>query len=156
MQRVNSAWFRRAAAGAVVLVLSVVLALAPGDVPARAGDPDRAQLLELTNRARTNRGIRRVKINYRLSRKAERHSEEMARRKRLYHSRNVGRYLKGTRWRCWAENVGNTSASVRRLHRLFMRSAAHRGHILDRRFDRVGIGIAHARGKYWATVVFYG
>lgn len=45
--------------------------------------------------------------------------------------------------------------SVRKIHRAFMHSLPHRQNILDKRYSRVGIGIARdALGQLWAIEIF--
>jgi uncharacterized protein YkwD len=144
---------------ALVVLAAIVLAtLATAAPPASAGARRalRNEMLDLTNRSRIRRGLHRVHINYRISRKATRHSAKMARRRRLFHTRNVGAYLRGINWHCWGENVGFVSSSLERLQKKFMRSRAHRHNILNRRFHRVGLGVVQRRGRYWATIFFYG
>ena len=149
-------WRRRTVS--VMLAVCVILAglLVVGQAPARASGL-RAEMLELTNKTRLNRGLRRLDLDLSLSHKARRHSKAMARRNRLYHSTNVSSYLRGARWRVWGENVGYTwDSSLASLQRAFMRSADHRHNILNRRFDCVGIGIEQARHRTWVTLIFYG
>jgi uncharacterized protein YkwD len=80
----------------------------------------------------------------------------MAARGTLFHSRNVPHLLRPWNWSRWGENVGMTSSPLFTLQSAFMRSAEHRRNILDRRFARVGIGVAQVDGISWVTVIFYG
>jgi len=144
---------------AVLVLTAVVLTMLAATAPAAsAGERKelRSEMLDLTNRSRVRHGVHRVHINYRISRKALRHSAKMARQHRLFHTQNVRTYLRGVNWHCWGENVGVVSSSLKRLQEKFMRSAAHRRNILNRRFHRVGVGVVHRGGKFWATIFFYG
>jgi uncharacterized protein YkwD len=145
---------------AAVLVLSAIVFTAvvtlASSASAGARHELRDEMLDLTNRSRIRRGMHRVHINYRVSRKVVRHSAKMARQRRLFHTPNVRPYLRGVNWHLWGENVGFASSSLRRLQDKFMRSPGHRHNILNRRFHRVGVGVVQRNGRYWATVFFYG
>jgi uncharacterized protein YkwD len=81
----------------------------------------------------------------------------MARRKSLFHTPNVARYLHGRHWNWWGENVGYSySSDLGSLERAFMRSAPHRHNILSGAYHRVGIGVQRRDGRVWVTLVFYG
>jgi uncharacterized protein YkwD len=140
-----------------LIALTALLALlvtAPS--PVAASLADRRELLAATNADRIDRGLPRLRLNTRLSKLAQRHSRQMARADRLFHTSDPDRYyLRGLRWWAWGENVGYVSGSARDLQRLFMRSRPHRDNILTRRFDRVAIGAIRRDGVLWATVFFY-
>jgi uncharacterized protein YkwD len=149
----------RRAAGllAVGLVGGLLLATSPVvATPASAATAPRLQMRWLTNHSRVENGVRRLRLNPRLCRIATEHSRAMAREGSLFHTRNVPRELRPWRWSRWGENVGMTNTSLATLEWAFMNSVDHRRNILDRRFDHVGIGVAHVGGTYWVTVVFYG
>jgi len=111
------------------------------------------KLARLTNGARTGRGLSRLSLDPELSKVADVHSKEMARRGRLYHTPSSTLQRRVTRWRRLGENVGY-GADVRQIHRGFMRSYSHRANILSRRFSHFGVGIRSAGGYKWATIVF--
>jgi uncharacterized protein YkwD len=142
-----------------VPVLLLVTALSLGALaPSQAGavQTRREQMLELINKARHNRGISRLSFDRDLNHFAKKHSREMERKDKLFHSDGVYRYLPRS-WRTWGENVG-VGVSVRGLHEAFMDSDGHRHNVLNRGFDRVGIGFVRSPGEgiLWVTVVFYG
>jgi len=58
-------------------------------------------------------------------------------------------------WSSGAENVGVGSGEGE-LQRAFLLSPEHRANVLNRDFDRVGIGIVRRDGKCWACVRFVG
>ena len=148
-----------AAGVGLALVLSSVLllgALAPSQVGASVKQTKREQMLQLINRARVNHGVRRLSFDRQLNHYAKAHSREMERKDKLFHSDNVSRYLPRS-WSTWGENVG-VGVTVRGLHRAFLRSDGHRHNVLNRAFDRVGIGFVRSpgQGTLWVTIVFYG
>ncbi|MGH2788948.1 MAG: CAP domain-containing protein [Actinomycetota bacterium] len=102
------------------------------------------------NRARTSRGHARLTLDRHLSRVARAHTKAMINRRSLFHTADLGR--KVTRWSSLGENVGY-GASVRSLHRAFMRSPGHRNNVLGR-FRHVGIATGKAGGRMWITVIF--
>jgi uncharacterized protein YkwD len=79
----------------------------------------------------------------------------MARRGRLYHHRCLSCRFAGRNWSALGENAA-AAGSVRRAHRVLMRSSGHRENILSRRYHRIGIGVVRARGLFWVTQIFYG
>jgi uncharacterized protein YkwD len=140
--------FRKAlvALGATALMIAAPTA-------AQAGNPNYAwQLFHATNESRTHHGVHRLDRAFRMSRVAERHSERMAHDRRLWHTSGPSRY--SAHCFLWGENVGWTSGDVTDLQKAFMSSAGHRGHILNRGFDRAAVGTATVGGKLWVTVFF--
>lgn len=145
--RTRGAFIRSVAAVAI----AVGIVAAPG--PAVAGTPNYAwQVYHATNDSRERHGVHRVERAFRMSDEAQRHSEQMARNHRLWHTSGPRQY--GAHCYAWGENVGMTSGSVQELERAFMASADHRSHILDRGFHRVAVGAATHNGKLWVTVFF--
>jgi len=138
-------------------VLAAVLVAALPVTADAASNPKemRQKLLSLTNSARRNNGLRVLDLNWRLSQSAIRHSRRMAERHSVYHTANLYRLVRRWHPSVWGENVG-MAGTVRRIHRLFMRSAPHRGNILRGGFSNAGIGVVHKGGRVWATVMFYG
>jgi uncharacterized protein YkwD len=147
---------RRVALGAIGLVVVAALLFASPQ-PAWAGTGLRRQMLALTNEGRRAHDRGALRLDRRLSNTVRRHSVRMARRGALFHSSHVPSYLHGRRWQRWGENVGMTfDSDLHSLQHAFMRSPSHRRNVLDRRFDRVGIGVARRDGRVWVTLVFYG
>jgi uncharacterized protein YkwD len=147
--------------GAKTIVIGAVLAaVLVAALPLTAGATSnpremRQKLLSLTNSARRNNGLRPLDLNWRLSKCAIRHSRRMAERHTVYHTANLYRLVRRWHPSVWGENVG-MAGTVRRIHRLFMRSASHRGNILRSGFAHAGIGVVRKGGRTWATVMFYG
>jgi uncharacterized protein YkwD len=102
------------------------------------------------NRARTSRGLGRVRLDRHLSRVARAHTRAMVDSRKLFHTQNLG--WKVTRWNRLGENVGY-GATVKSLHRAFMRSSGHRANILGR-FRHIGVATNKAGGRLWTTIVF--
>ncbi|MFL5767185.1 MAG: CAP domain-containing protein [Actinomycetota bacterium] len=142
-----------AAIVACALAGSVSLA---GAEPALAATTPRQQMLSLTNQSRSDHGVRRLKLNTRLSKMAARHSRQMAQESSLFHTGNIPGELRHWHWSVWGENVGMTTDTLPTLEDAFMNSPVHRENILNKRFTHVGIGVAHVNGAYWVTVTFYG
>jgi uncharacterized protein YkwD len=162
MHRVSKPWSVRASIRTATLALAGLVCLGAVQGPAltaRAAHRDEqgaSHMLALMNRARDRHGIHDLHMDPRLSQRVRRHSAQMARRHRLFHSRNVSRYLRGRHWRRWGENIGEVSGSLRRLEHLFLHSAPHRRNILDGGFHHAGVGVVDSKGKLWVTIVFYG
>jgi uncharacterized protein YkwD len=142
---------RRVAALALAATLSIG-SLAP---PAEAISPLEHRLFKRVNMARQNHGIRRLQVSDWLSRKARGHSRRMARRGYLYHTRCLSCMFQSRRWSRIGENVG-LAGTVRRVHRLMMRSSSHRSNILGRGYNRIGVGIRKNHRGLWVTEIFWG
>jgi uncharacterized protein YkwD len=148
---------RRAGSAALALALSITLLLAVGTTAAFASAGLRSQMLALTNQSRHAHREHSLRLDHGLSHSARRHSRLMARHGSLFHSSNVTHYLHGKHWRSWGENVGESyETNLASLQRAFMRSPDHRHNVLNRSYQRVGIGVTRRDGRVWVTLVFYG
>jgi uncharacterized protein YkwD len=115
----------------------------------------RAQMFELINAERQDRGIAALDASARVRRYSHHHSRVMAHRGYLFHTASLAKQLKGIHWSIAGENVGS-GGDVDVLFDAFMDSAPHRKNILRASFRRVGIGIVERDGSLWVTMVFYG
>ena len=137
---------------------SVVALLASAWAPAQAGSRSpnyRARLLRIVNDLRAHHGVRRLDVNIKLSRYAKRHSDEMADRRRLFHTNDLYSRVRAYRANAWAENVG-AGGTLRSVARAWMRSYAHRLNVLNGRFHKTGIGVVKRGGRVWITQIYYG
>jgi uncharacterized protein YkwD len=108
----------------------------------------------MLNGTRSARGLGTLSLSDRLSRMARRHSSRMARERRLFHHSCLSCRFPSGSWQLLGENVG-TAPSLRRVHRMMMKSPPHRSFILNGSFDRVGVGVVKRGGRYWVTEIFY-
>jgi uncharacterized protein YkwD len=139
----------------VVMAVSCTFALAGASEASSATTAVRRQLLELINQARVRHDVQPVRLASRASRRAERHSERMARAGEVFSS---GDYP----YRRWGENV-SCGRTIRQAHRKIMDDRDARATLLHERYRRVGLGIATARPRthacrratYWLTEVFF-
>jgi uncharacterized protein YkwD len=137
----------------LVLAMSVAIGtLAPAH--AEAASPDR-EMVSLINKSRAAARLKPLSLNTTLSKYAARHSNVMASQDLLHHNKSLARQLKHLPWRILGENVG-VGPSIASLHPAFMASPSHRRNVLDRRFNKVGVGVVVRNGRTWVTVVFYG
>lgn len=122
---------------------------------AQAGNASRAKMLRLINAIRDRHNLRRLDLNTRLSRYAARHSRDMADQRQLFHTSNLYSHVSRYNPNYWGENVGYASW-VRRIVRLWMRSADHRHNLLNGHFRKAGIGLADSGRWTYATLILYG
>ncbi len=94
-------------------------------------------LLGLINRARRHRGLTEVRLDPTLSVSARKHSEEMARQRRLVHAVAVPGESGGGNFR---ENV-SISTSIATTHANLLASPSHRRNIMNSESRRCGVGI---------------
>jgi uncharacterized protein YkwD len=79
----------------------------------------------------------------------------MARKHKLFHTKDLGSELRRVNWHSWGENVG-VGVTPWGLFKAYMASPDHRANILDRGFDHVGINFVVRDGVMWSTMDFYG
>ena len=135
----------RKVAWLVALVTVVVMGLG-------ACSPEEDRSTELVNFARNGVGVPSMPMNIDLYFKAQAWSQRLAAEQRLYHS-NLAEG-NGYRWCRLGENVG-FGYSIEQVHNAFMTSPGHRANILDRGFNRVGIGVTRdGGGRFWVVQEF--
>lgn len=165
------------AAGRIVRVLAIGIALCLGAAMARAQAPGnldalRQAALELVNRARAEHGLSRLERAADLDAAAQSHAQDMLRRGYFSHTSPEGgtvqdRYVAagGSRWELVEENIAKcdgcappvTQATVEWLQEGWMNSPEHRENILRRGLTRFGFGIATEAGKgLYAVQTFAG
>jgi uncharacterized protein YkwD len=109
-----------------------------------------AEVIDLTNGQRADRGRVPLRANPRLMRAAQMHAEQMARARRLAHDLPDAAYphtedrLSAARyqWEMYGENVAQGQSSAAEAMRGWMRSPGHRHNILHAAFTEVGTGYA--------------
>jgi uncharacterized protein YkwD len=151
----------RAVSARALLVIAALVAALVAALPAPAHAAPSAvsvevRLAELVNAARTQHGVRALRIDVRLVHTSRTWSRHMADHNRLAHDPNL-RHGVPAGATAWAENVGyttNTSDPAADLHRMFMNSAGHRRNVLDGRFTDLGIGVVQSGGRTWVTQRF--
>jgi uncharacterized protein YkwD len=139
---------------ALTLVV-VVLGTAGPSTASNRRQRMRARMLHLVNQSRRDHGVAPLRINWKLSQYAWRHSREMALSRSVYHTGDVWTHVQRFGARSWGENVG-MSWNLWELQRAFMASPSHRANTLAARFHRVGIGVVRSRYSRWVTLDFYG
>lgn len=112
-------------------------------------------MLSLVNETRESYGRQPLRISESLSEIAREHSEHMASHGYIYDYPNLKERLRNYDWDVIGSNVG-AGSSLRVVHEALMRSDEHRDNILLYRFERIGIGIVYAHGRYWVTEIFLG
>ena len=122
---------------------------------ASAAGQETWMLLRATNQSRERFDLPPLRLDLELSAITRRHSMAMARTGSLFHTPDVGIYLRAIDWRTWGENVGYTPGDVGSVHTAFMASPTHRSHILNGAFRHVAIGSVRVDGTLWVTVFFY-
>ena len=107
------------------------------------------------NRARANRGLKKLCVHPALQRAAEAHSRDMIRRDYFSHNSKNGATpyrrmsREGYKFRSAGENIAYGSGSYGNPGRIFknwMKSSGHRHNILNRKYHE--IGIAAVTGTY--------
>ena len=142
----------------LLLAVFVVLVVSLATGSAHAGTRTvraRAKVFALVNRYRQQHGLASLRENHAVDRTARRHSALMGSQRRLFHSADLQSKLRSYHPSTWGENVG-TGPSIWRVFKAWTRSSSHRANMLNRHFDRAGIGVVFTHGAYWITTIFYG
>jgi uncharacterized protein YkwD len=146
----------------VIVILAIVMVTFVATHPAhsaikteRSGRRVPATLLDLVNRTRQQHGLAPLRLNPQLSEWNRLHSLEMARHDKLFHTTDLGSFVRRFGATTWGENIGyaNTLAQITQL---WMASPVHRAHMLDPAFDHAGIGVVSDGGWFWVTMNMYG
>ena len=145
---------RGSASRVAAIALAATLSIGSLATPASGLTRLEKRLYHKINGARRNHGIRQLREPNWLSRRAHRHSVRMARQGRLYHTSCLSCMFRSRRYRQLGENVG-LAGTVRRVHRLMMRSSSHRSNILGR-YRSVGVGVKKNHRGVWVTEIFWG
>ena len=103
------------------------------------------------NEARDAQGLPPLQVEDGLARKAQAWADRLAASGSLGHSSLTADVPGG--WSYLAENVGSAS-SIAEMHALYMASPPHRANILDRRSNRVGVGVAEGGGRVYVVQEF--
>lgn len=120
---------------------------------AAAGSSREAQVVTLTNRARASAGCAPLRIDSRITRAAQAHSDDMARRGYFEHDSIDGRSF-ADRMRAagypspGAENIAFGQTSASEVMSAWLDSPGHRRNILDCDLTTIGVGFT-ADGLYW-------
>ena len=142
---------KKRSVGALLAIVLLAIAAA-GCMPA-----DAKTFLDRTNSLRSSHGVRALKENDTLTKKAEAWAQHMASTGRLEHS-TLSSGLSSLNWKSLGENVGYsspTSNTLLTIHNLFVNSAPHRANLLNSKFTHMGVGVAKdSRGRIWVAEVF--
>ncbi len=121
------------------------------------------QVLRITNRLRRREGLRPLKLNNKLKRTAQAHSQDMAGNDFFSHTGSNGssvgdRFRRvGYRYSLAAENAAAGSSTARGAVNQWLNSPGHRANMLNPSFRHIGIGYANVPndsgnerwGHYW-------
>lgn len=121
------------------------------------------QAMDITNRYRRNAGLQNVYRSSQVSRAAQYHANDMARRRTMTHTgsngSNAGQRVsaQGFFWRSVGENVAAGQTSAQQVMTAWMNSSGHRANILNWRYQYIGIGVARgSNGVYYWCMVLVG
>jgi hypothetical protein len=111
-------------------------------------------MVSLTNSSRGQAGLPPLRVSGALSSVAAAWADHMAATGALAHNPGLSGSVSG--WTLIGENVGQTLASqgASGAEALFMGSSAHRGNILDPRYNQVGVGVTRSGPYLWVVVDF--
>ncbi|MCM0620505.1 CAP domain-containing protein [Nocardioides bruguierae] len=143
---------------AVLALLALVLTaglLGPAS-PAGAAVGDRYEKVarQVTNKARANHDLVKLRRQRCVQRKAERHVRWMARNNSLEHQ-DLTPVMEDCKLSTAGENIAMGYSTGRQVVRAWMRSEGHRANILNKRFRLLGMAaVKDDDGRWWAAQVF--
>jgi uncharacterized protein YkwD len=128
---------------AVLAVLILLIAVSTASARSRTASRSEQSLLDAINLAREHYHLRPLVRDNRLDRAAEKHSDDMIRRRYFGHTTTLAK-LPGN---VVGENLAWCSGKVRAwtIVEAWLRSPEHRENLLRPGFRRIGIGIAIGR-----------
>lgn len=153
---VPTARFGQSAPAAAVPALPLIPAPPPRPAPPkRTGTGQGAQLFALTNAQRASAGCRPLRLDSRLTKAAQQHSEEMAGEGYFSHNAPSGSTF-ASRERATGfdaektggENIARGQKNAKTVMQDWMGSPPHRKNILNCEFTTIGIGYV-PDGHYW-------
>ena len=114
-------------------------------------------MLAWVNHTRAEHGVRKLSDG-RPGRPVSRdkHNLEMARKRSLFHTDDLGYKLRYVNWHTWGENVG-AGVDPYGLYKAYMASPDHRANILEHAASTAWGSRSWMReGIMWSTMIFYG
>ncbi|WP_229399401.1 CAP domain-containing protein [Micromonospora okii] len=114
-----------------------------------------AEVVNLVNAERAKAGCGALKINDKLMKAAQAHSQDQADNRKMSHTgsdgSDVGERLDrvGYAWRAYGENVAWNQQTPAAVMNAWMNSSGHRANILNCSFTQIGVGVATSNGPYW-------
>lgn len=116
---------------------------------------EKPKLFYLQNKARKKAGLRRLTWSWGMYLDVQDHAEKMASTRTLSHDGRMAKEVLQIfpNARSWGENVGMGSSQWQ-VFRAFMDSSPHRANILNRKFNKVAIGIKKRDGILYICVRF--
>lgn len=101
-------------------------------------------VIKYTNEERMKRGLPPLKVAPNLLNLSRQKSANMAKSQNLSHS--ISPRPQG------GENIAWNQANAKEVVRTWMNSDGHRANILNRRWTRIGVGVARGNGPYWTQM----
>jgi uncharacterized protein YkwD len=132
---------------------------APGEDAADETDDDTTAIKLMVDAARQTERLAKLRRDEQLDRVAQAHADAMLNARRIGHDVGYGDprarvEAAGLNLNAAGENVVH-AANLRRAHRALWASPSHRGNVLQKRFDSIGIGVSNDRdGTVWVCEVF--
>lgn len=144
-------------AGALWVLASLATIEADFQRDMRALQRDVDALVQLTNSARREAGLRPLRLDPQLSRMAMWFARHMATTRRYAHEDVRGRGLEarmadfGLPWVSIGENIAKGFPTPERVFQGWMESKGHHSNLMNPAFDAIGIGIGVDREgrRYW-------
>jgi uncharacterized protein YkwD len=142
------------AAGLLAALLSpVTVSSAPSDNQCWKFKTSEKRFARKINSERLTDSLGKLHLDPELSKTAKKHTLEMAKNNKLYHTSSDDLRARVTNWNLLGENVG-VGGGVGSLHTAFMNSPAHAANVLHSSFKHVGVAVTRSGGRMWVTVIF--
>jgi uncharacterized protein YkwD len=122
--------------------------------PSSAASSAQDEVVDLVNSERAKVGCSPVKVNAKLTKAAQDHSEDMAEHSNMSHTGSDGSQpgdrieRAGYSWSTYGENVAYGYDSAKSVMEGWMNSSGHKANILNCDFKEIGVGLA-TDGNYW-------
>ena len=138
---------------AFVTALALVVVPAAPQASAMSNATFGKKLHQQTNSSRAFRDIKKLKYHTCVDRYAQRQANRMAKKRKMYHQ-NLDVILAKCKLSRVGENVATGFTSPKANVKAWLKSPGHRRNMLNRKYTRLGIGVAKAGGRTYTVQVF--
>ncbi|WP_286930117.1 MULTISPECIES: CAP domain-containing protein [Aeromicrobium] len=138
---------------AFLVALALVVVPAAPQASAMSNATFGKKLHQQTNTSRAFRDIKKLKYQKCIDRYAQRQANRMAKKRKIYHQ-DLGPILRACDLSRVGENVATGFTSPKANVKAWLKSPGHRRNMLNRKYTRLGIGVAKAGGRTYTVQVF--
>lgn len=127
----------------------------PKPSPTREAPVAGSAIIDGTNAARTDAGLRGLSVSSCLAGMAQQHADRLAAARSLHHQ-DLGGVMSSCGMSTAGENVAMNYNGPSAMVNQWLESSGHRANLLSNRFSLIGVGVAQASDGSWYGVQVFG